>query len=197
MERRTKRIIGVVIIIVAVLVLVLVFRSRDAETTPEQRLLGNEQQSSGQLAASGDIAQLEQVQSDLPPTPPPPEVAIRQVAQTFAERFGSYSSVGKFVNITDSYPLMTDGFREKMREFVALRLQESDPSDTVSTMVTQALKVNVTLDAEREDRASASVWTQRVEQQAGSENVTSVKLLIVLLQRVEDQWLVSGSTWQE
>ncbi|MBI4433792.1 hypothetical protein HY632_03395 [Candidatus Uhrbacteria bacterium] len=198
MQRRTKMmVIGVVLL--AVLAWVWLWLGRTpappvpaSPAAPAEAVYG-----SGGLSRSGDVV-TPGISSPtvVPVAPPPSDVAIRQIALTFAERYGTYSSEGKFVNISDLYSLMTERYHRRMEAFVAQQLAAA-PAKEFRATGTIALSTAVAIaDATSPRTATARVTTQRTETRASAAPRTTTQILVVGLVETPEGWRVDDAQWE-
>jgi hypothetical protein len=187
MERRTK-----VIIIVGVVVLfgIIVWLLRPKPTFEvEQDVSAGAQadvvERSGTIVAPpAPVA----VELDVPEADTD-ELAVRQIVHTFAERFGSYSTEGQFVNILDLTPLVTERYRLRLADLIR---SDGDAGIAAAT-TTRALTVDVELDDRDDPRdATASVLAQRLS--TGSSARTQTLTLTLL--KTSAGWRVDDATWK-
>ncbi|MDO8425194.1 MAG: hypothetical protein Q7T01_01620 [bacterium] len=196
MEDRTKRFlllgIGIIVLIAVVL---LLLRRGDAPvsvTTPSDDAAAQAQPVVGTdgLTGAGTV---------VVPARPSEATAVRQVARTFAERLGSFSSEGDFVNLEDLYPLMTDAYRRDRQQYVAAqRAQRSAAAAVASSAVTTVvLQIAVELpEGDDSSTARAAVGTQRTTDEFGKPPRTSTQDLDLELEKAGDRWLVSSAVWK-
>lgn len=187
------------IILLALIALALLFFGKKSapSPTPPASSAQNPATAVGGLARSGDvITPTDAPQVEAPPAPPPADVAIRQIAMTFAERFGTYSSEGKFVNISDLYSLMTERYHRRMESFVAQQLAQAAAAEFRATS-TIALSTAVMLADDAQPRtATARVTTQRMETRATAAARTNTQILVVHLMETPEGWRVDDAQWE-
>lgn len=201
MTDNQKRALLIGIGLVLIVILFFVFRGKDGgPETSESTDVPAEQQPSEliPLGTITDPALL--LPATVPPPAPPAETAVRQVARTYAERLGSFSSEGDFVNIEDLYPLMTASYRADRQAYVSaqrtLAFAAAEAPAAVAT-TTLVLRVDTTLaDGEQSQRATVAVETQRVTTRVGAPPSTVVQTMDIVLEKVGDQWLVASALWR-
>lgn len=194
MEQRDVKTMVILATAIAVVgVLFVVFRLRSSDEPPSPALVPGAPPprtltQSGALARTGDLA---------PVVLPAPKAAtaVRQVSIAFAERYGSFSSEGDFVNIEDLYPLMTERFRTDRTAFVAS--QRALVRDAVFRATTSIVtSVDVTFpDSTDAATAQATVTTQRTEVERGGTVRSYAQALTLDCVRLGDGWLVDSATW--
>jgi hypothetical protein len=195
---RKKIILIVAAVLVLIGILALLLRPKRAPETTESSPVGALTAApSGALARSGGLTNVAPVNEPvLPPPPPPTETAVRQVAMTFAERYGSFSNEGNFVNISDLFPLMTERYQRAQEAELARLRQQPRPAEFSST-TTIVMKADVDLPSgEASKSAIARVLTQRTEVRSGATPKTYGQTLTVQLVKISDGWRVDGATWE-
>lgn len=178
MNRKKIEIIIAVLILIALIVLVVFLLTRkkpeDATPTPDDTNITDE----------------------LPPiepedVPPPQAVSAQTISRIFVERFGSYSSESDFQNITDVLSLATPAFQSQLQTLAATQ-KPSEEYYGVSTFV-----ISNKITAETETTMTLMVTTQRREA-IGTPGNSSTRYqdIEVRLEKVGEDWLISGYTWQ-
>ena len=197
MDRRKRIILIAAVALVVIGILALLLRPKRASepsaSSPAGALTPS---SSGALTRAGGLTNTPVVNApELPPPPPPAETAVRQVAMTFAERYGSYSSEGDFVNLSDLFPFMTERYqRATERELVRLRQQPR--AAEFSSTTTVVMKVDVDLPGGESSRqATARVLTQRTDVRGGATPRTYGQTLTVQLLKISEGWRVDSANW--
>lgn len=199
MDRRKKIILVIAAVLVLIGILAVLLRPKRAAGPYESSPAGSLTPSSaGALTRSGGLVAAAPVnESVLPPSPPPAETAVRQVAMTFAERYGSFSSEGNFVNLEDLYTIMTERY-QRSTEVELARLRQQPRSPEFSSTTTVVVKVDVDLPSgETSQRAAARVLTQRTEVRGGVAPRTYGQTLTIALVKISDGWRVDQATWGE
>lgn len=199
MDRRKKTILIVAALLILVGVLVFFLRSKDSGRSGgvSAPVGAPAAGPSGSLTRSGGITGSGSVIPEAPvPLPAPPaSVAVRQVAMTFTERFGSFSSEGQYVNLTDLYPLMTERYQRQTETEVA-RLRARPGSAAFAA--TSTVVINVTVDlpnGETSTSGTARVMTQRTAASGTQAPRTYGQEITVKLVKVGEDWRVDGATW--
>lgn len=179
MNKKKIEIIIAVLILVALIVLVifLLTRSKKPEgstPTPEN---------------PSPVDELPPIEAE--DVPPPQAVSAQTTSRIFVERFGSYSSESDFQNITDVLSLATPTFQAQLQN-LANTQQLGDEYYGVSTFV-----ISSKVTAETETTMTLLVTTQRREA-IGAPGNTSTRYqdIEVNLEKVGEDWLISGYTWQ-
>ncbi|MDO8621641.1 MAG: hypothetical protein Q7R80_00200, partial [bacterium] len=118
-----------------------------------------------------------------------------QIAMTFTERFGSFSSEGEYVNLTDLYPLMTERYQRQTEAEVA-RLRARPPATVFAATSTVVMNTDVDLpNGETSTSATARVMTQRTAVESTQAPRTYGQEITVKLLKVGEEWKVDGATW--
>ncbi|MFH1098625.1 MAG: hypothetical protein V1723_01750 [Candidatus Uhrbacteria bacterium] len=192
MERRWKIIAGIIvaIVIIAIVMAVLFLRPGRSEA-PTSGGVAATTVPAGQLPSTS-IGTSEVIQS--PVTEAPAIVAVRQVATTFAERYGSFSTEGRYVNVSDLAPLMTDQFqRTTMAGIAAQRPTASGEFSAVTTVV-----ISTAVEMPGGDsalRATVRATTQRTEVTTTGTRTYPQEIIIKLV-KFGEEWRVDGADWQ-
>lgn len=120
-------------------------------------------------------------------------LGLRQLAFSFAERYGSYSSDEPTKNLTDLKSQMTVTMWAETQRFIAEREQENVPAfEGVSTAALAS-----TLGEVSATEAEVTVHTQRTRT-AGTPPSQSIYYqdLILTFSHVNGQWLVADARWR-
>lgn len=121
----------------------------------------------------------------------PGRTAGQQMAELFAERFGSYSNLGDYQNLRDLLPVMTASMRAKTEKYLATadttpgQPFEGVSSERVSTIVRS-------LDT---DSAVIAVSLQQ-ERTSGSTITTGYRTLRMELRKIGDDWRIDAAAWE-
>ncbi|MBI4434764.1 hypothetical protein HY635_03035 [Candidatus Uhrbacteria bacterium] len=199
MDRRKRTILIVAVALVVIGILAFLLRpKRDSESPASSPAGALTSSSSGALTRAGGLTNTPVLDAPEPPPPPPPaETAVRQVAMTFAERYGSYSSEGDFVNVTDLFPIMTERY-QRATERELIRLRQQPRASEFSSTTTVVVKVDVDLpDGESSREATARVLTQRTDVRGGVTPRTYGQTLTVQLLKISEGWRADSAKWQE
>lgn len=197
MDRRKKIILIIAAVLVLIGILAVLLRPKRAAGPSESSPAGTLTSApTGALTRAGGLTNTPAVNApELPPPPPPAEAAVRQVAMTFAERYGSYSSEGVFVNIVDLLPLMTERYQRATEQELA-RLRQQPRAAEFSSTTTVVMKIEVDLPSgEASRQATARVLTQRTDVRSGVAPRTYGQTLTVPLVKISEGWRVDGATW--
>lgn len=197
MSRRTLIILIAVAVLALAGVLFFVFRPKPA-SAPEAALGPSANVPSppaGSLSRTGGSAPpaTSGTETSPPAAPASPEVEVRQITMTFAERYGSFSSEGNFVNLTDLSPLMTERYRRATAQLIAGERAKPRSPEFRSTR-TSVVAVAVTFAGATS--ATARVTTQRTDTRSGVAPRTYTQVLILDLLKTNEGWLVDRAVWE-
>jgi hypothetical protein len=133
----------------------------------------------------------------IPPAPPQPDArtAAVQVAEFFAERYGSYSNQGDYQNLRDLLPIMTDGYRRATEAKLA-ETADDPPAAAYEGVTSVRISTKVGSLSEAAGSASVSVTLQQEKTTASGSPTVSYRVLTVALAKVGGEWKVSGVKWE-
>ena len=199
MDRRKKTIFIIAAILVLVGILAFFLRSGSEGPTVAPSATGEPVSGpAGTLTRSGGVSGSGGVAPVVPSEPlpaPPASVAVRQIAMTFAERFGSFSSEGEYVNLTDLYPLMTERYQRQTEAEVA-RLRQRPRATVFAATSTVVINTEVDLpNGETSTFGTARVTTQRTAVTGTQTPRTYGQDITVKVLKVGEDWRVDGATW--
>lgn len=148
----------------------------------------------GGLGASAELPSLQP--NPLAPAAaeePESRTAAVQVAELFAERYGSYSNQGDYRNLQDLLPVMTDRFRRETEAFIA----EGAPAASQYEGVT-SLKVSTrtVFHSDTRGEAEMSVTLQQEKTVGTAAPTVGYRTLRVILARVGEEWKVDSVRWE-
>lgn len=195
MTRTTRNRLLVIGLLLAVIVLIVVFTLFDSEedATPADEPLVVETE--GDLGISSDIPAAV-IPSGLEPDPEPVvegRTASLQIAQLFAERYGSYSNQGGYRNLQDLLPVMTASYRletEELLEEVASNPPAIDYEGFTATRVSQE-------EISFNENAGTAVYEISLQQVKTTSTGSEIlyRTLRVELRKVGDDWKVDDAEW--
>ncbi len=116
------------------------------------------------------------------------ELEARRVAQSFLERYGSFSNQGNFENISDLEPLMTVNMKKVAANYVREQKSLYPAEKGYYGITTRAL--TSALSAMSESRVIVTIGTQRQESAGSSETPR------ILYQEATLQLVKIGSVWK-
>lgn len=199
MSRRTKIIIALIILALIALVLWLALRPRPTAPAPSNQAANVNVNAPKQLPASGSILNVNSEQpvvNQVPPPPPDPLLALKQLARTFAERYGSFSNQGFFENQTDLEPFMSASYAAVTEERISKELAKPRP-DEYHGFTTRALNVTVDSVDESAGQAVLTVKTQRQEFSTPTgDGVVTYQDITLGFVKEEGEWRLDSAKWQ-
>ncbi len=135
------------------------------------------------------------IQDPLTPNVAPPagRTAAAQMAELFAERFGSYSNQGDYQNLRDLLPVMTATYRAQTE--ASLRAATSQQGQTFEGVTSVKISTAVrTYDAEAGTAVIAVTLQQ--EKISGTTTVVGYRTLRMELKKEGEEWKVDASRWE-
>jgi hypothetical protein len=127
---------------------------------------------------------------------PDPALALRRLASSFAERYGSFSNLGDFENLTDLKVFMSASFAASTDAFVARERAKPTPSE-YRGFTTRALSTEV---VSLDDSAGTAVITVKTQRQEftdptapGTVSYQDIRLGFI---KEGGTWKVDSATWQ-
>lgn len=120
--------------------------------------------------------------------------AAAQMAELFAERFGSYSNQGDFKNLRDLLPVMSDSYRAKTETYLA----SATSTDVGNYQGVTSLKISTDVRAYDESGGTAVIAVNLQQQKSGGASAPppSYRSLKMSLQKIGDAWKVDSATWE-
>ncbi len=201
MSRRTKIIIAIIVILLLLLGMALFLLTRGtAPTLPEVAAPAANQPTGGLINSSTSVGiPSTNVNVASPPPepvkPPDESTGVRQLARSFAERYGSFSNQGNFENLLDLRPFMSTALGAKTDAYVAAE-SAKPPAQTYYGVTTRS--INVQLDAfdNAAGTAKATVKTQRQEFRTATGR-PDVYYQDVVIEMVKEggTWKADSATW--
>lgn len=182
--------------IIVGLVLALVFRQKPAPpvtegTTQPVAVVSPDGASN---VAGGNVSvpvEVKKMPSKAEITAAAKEVAIKNSAINFAERFGSYSVAADFSNFEELKPFSTATVAQWLDQY-KMQLTAKQTADFVG-ITTKAVSTKII--SSSETVASVLVSTQRSETYTSGPKTTYKDMLVKLIWQ-NNQWLVDGAYWQ-
>lgn len=203
MSRRTKIIIAVIIILLLLLgtALLLLLSGTPEAAAPEAGVPSANQPPSGFINSSTTVNGVTTNTAAPAPAPAPAaprdeSTGVRQLARSFAERYGSFSNQGNNENLKDLRIFMSAAMQEKTDAYIAAEAAKP-PAQTYFGITTRS--INVSLDAfdEEAGTATATVKTQRQEFRTSTGQPTVYyQDVVIAFVRENGVWKVDSATWQ-
>jgi len=125
----------------------------------------------------------------------PGSTAAVQIAELFAERYGSYSNQGDFQNLTDLLPIMTAKYRAETEAYLAT----ATPSDASNYQGVTSVKISSEIRAYSQSAGTATVAVTLQQQKTTGASPTpaiSYRSLRMDLKLVGTDWKVDSATWE-
>lgn len=117
----------------------------------------------------------------------------RQIAELFAERYGSYSNQGDYQNLRDLLPVMTARYRAETEAF----LEDAEPAVGQTYEGVTSKKVSTTVRELDADSAVIAVSLQQEKASGASAPTVGYRTLRMELRKAGDDWLVDRAAWED
>ncbi|MFA6918640.1 MAG: hypothetical protein WC244_00805 [Patescibacteria group bacterium] len=122
-------------------------------------------------------------------------LGLKQLALSFSERYGSYSTDQKFKNLDDLKPFMSDKMQKTINDAIAMERASTSSVDTFQGITTRGLSAD--LISSEVSSAIIVVQAQRtISTGNGLEPVISYKNLKLSFIKVGNEWKVDDAIWQ-
>lgn len=188
MEARKKIIISLAVasIVLIAIILFLIFRPKQEVT------IVNPSPSTSTVATE----LTKKIESLPPPTPEKVKeensypLGLKQLAFAFAERFGSYSNDGKYKNLTDLEPLMTEKMKQSSKSIITSVVDNNDYQGVSTVALSSELKSFNTNSAE------IIVKTQRSQSIGQAAPSLSYQDLDLKMVKVGEEWKIDEASWK-
>lgn len=181
------------LLVIVGLILAIVFRSKKMPTTEEQtpgRLNGLP----AGILASPTVPSAEVKKPPLSPaelSAAQKELALKNQAKLFTERFGSYSPAANFANFDELKSIVTPSVAIWLEQYKKQLLAKQAPEFLGVTTVVVSQKIISSADKQ----ASVMVSTQQEEMLASGTKISYRDMLLKLVWQ-DNRWLVDGAYWQ-
>ena len=138
---------------------------------------------------------------DIPPTSTPKDVTeeeLRQIARSFAERFGSYSNQSDFSNINDLRMFMSQKMKNWAESFVREQREKKTNNDIYYGITTKSVSEKVQKYDKNSGQAEIMVQTRRRESTGTRNNSSNVYNQEILFKFIKEKgaWKVDSAYWQ-
>jgi len=121
--------------------------------------------------------------------------SVKSVAIMFAEKFGSYSNQGNYLNVNELMPLMSDTMLKWAQDQYLPKLRKDhDPAGFYYQIVTVAPVAVVT--DQSDATAKVTVSAQRTETIGMNAPTTFRQDLDVTMVKKDNSWLIDGAFWK-
>jgi len=188
-RRRAILIVALAALVLALVVLVVLMLAR--RTAPEPAPTGEIIEPTG-IEDVPVAAEPFENPLILPSVETPGNTAGRQVAELFAERYGSYSNQGNYQNLRDLLPIMTAEYRSRTEAFLASASSEpGEPYEGVTSV-----RISTETRSMDDDEAVIAVSLQQQKSVGTAAPTIAYRTLRMELERVGDRWLVADARWE-
>lgn len=190
-RRRAILIVGLILLLVAIIVAVIIWLARSVAPQPDT--------TTGIIEAPTDIEEPAQPAEIFEnpllaaPAPAPGSTAGRQMAELFAERYGSYSNQGDYRNLRDLLPVMSADYRRRTEAFLATAQTASGQTYEGVTSV----KISTDVRSMSDDEAVIAVTLQQQRSTGASAPTIAYRTLRMELVRSGEDWLVDAAVWED
>lgn len=124
--------------------------------------------------------------------PAPDEIRVRSLAQSFTERYGSYSNQNQYENLIRLYTYMSVKLQKETQAYITQQgVQNTSTYAGVTTTV-----ISVAVEKLEADKAVVTVTTRRRESKEGQSASTSSQQARLVMVKVDGKWLVDKFDWQ-
>ena len=121
---------------------------------------------------------------------------LRKMALSFAERFGSYSNQANYGNIEDLKIFMAPKMQDWADDYVASLKKADKDSTTYYGITSTAISGDVKKFDDKAGSAEILVTTQRREVVGVGEPKVFSQAVLIVFEKVKDEWKASSATWQ-
>lgn len=122
----------------------------------------------------------------------PGRTAAAQMAELFAERYGSYSNQGDYQNLRDLLPIMTDSYRKSAETYLA-----SAPSSAGQAFEgVTSVKISTDIRAFDAGAAVVAVTLQQEKTSGSAVSTVAYRTLRLELVKVSDDWRIAAAAWE-
>lgn len=190
-RRRAILIVALILLLIAIVVAVISLLSR---AVPQQAAVSPDV---GQEPV--DIVEPSAVPEDFvnpliaPAAAVSGSTAAQQMAELFAERYGSYSNQGDYQNLRDLLPVMTSRYRQATEAFLAT----ADPAPGQTYEGVTSVKISTSVRSTDKDSAVIAVTLQQQRASGTAAPTAGYRTLRMELQRLGDDWRVDKAAWED
>lgn len=118
--------------------------------------------------------------------------ASRQMAELFAERYGSYSNQGDYQNLRDLLPVMTARYRRETEAFLATA--SPTPGQTFEGVT--SVKISTDVRSMGASDAVIAVTLQQERRSGTAAPTVGYRTLRMELEKVGSDWRVDKAAWE-
>ena len=198
MSRRNK----IIVIVAGVLLLLILFLVWWFLTNNRPSVIITNQSGFGQLPQKlpvdlPTVSGADQPAASAPVQDQQVESALKAVAKTVTERFGSYSNQSNFENFEDLQSLMTVKMKNWVNDYALAEQVKLDQNQGYYGITTLAVSVKITSFDDSAGQADITVSTQRQESRGDTSNPRIFyQNLLLKLVKTQDSWQVDEASWQ-
>lgn len=126
------------------------------------------------------------------------KASLATIAQSFAERFGSYSNQNNFANILNLQDLMSDKLKAWSDKYMAEERAKNLDTTTYHGVTTKSISYQ-TIDFQADKSAEFLINTQRVESTDTPTNVANTYYQEITIKLIKEKgnWKVDEAKWKE
>jgi len=122
---------------------------------------------------------------------------LRKLAQSFAERFGSYSNDGAYANFNDLRLFMTDKMQDWSDDYVSTLKKKNTAGSEYYGITTVAVSASVKSFDDKAGKAEIVVTTQRKEMVGTASPKVFSQDLTLNFVKTAGEWKVDGAFWEK
>ena len=119
--------------------------------------------------------------------------AALQMAELFAERYGSYSNQGDYQNLRDLLAVMTADYRSRTEAF----LETVSPTPGATYEGVTSVKISSEVRSSDESSAVVAVSLQQTRRVGAETPTIGYRSLRMELELVGDEWRVDSAAWED
>lgn len=194
-QKKTILIAAIIITILAIAIIAYFLFIKQTQDTDTQVIAPSEEGSQSEITESQVIESEPQVE---PATPEEIEFGqVKNLAASFAERFGSYSNQADFQNLIELESLMTQEMKIRTDSFISQSRQDNPTSENYYAQTAKALSTKEMAYDANFGRAEFLVQCQRQEIINSPDNIrTYYQDIKITLLKVSEAWKVDSAEWQ-
>lgn len=126
------------------------------------------------------------------------EESLKQMAGSFAERFGSFSNQSNFENISDLKVFMTGKMASWADNYIAEMAAKREQTDIYYGITTTAVEKDLKSYSDSSGQAEILVKTQRREATGATNNFTvKYENILITFLKESNAWKVDSAQWQK
>jgi len=189
-RRRAILIIGLLLILIAIIVAAIIFFARTVSPPEAEAPLVPD------VPGAGEETTVVPEKFDNPlvvrEETTPGRTAGQQMAELFAERYGSYSNQGDYQNLRDLLPVMTPRYRAQTEAFLASA--DGTPGQPYEGVT--SVKVSTDVRSMDADSAVIAVTLQQSKATGAAAPTTGYRTLRMELMLIGTDWRVDAAAWE-